>query len=310
MTRSPIHEPLTSVAVFLSERGEEQSRKGLIVWAKVDGHPSWPAMVVPRQMAPPSAKSNVALVNFFGTPVNQSFGYVTVDKMTAFHDFYDYNTNLVTAAAKKTPSTKDRPAELARKRAVELALEMQARLGKHVSEVLRDVAPAADAEAPTNACYCIYCFDGGELLMCDHCPASVHAACAGLGRGMEPLEGNYFCPPCLRYHLQLLLLKVEEVHDASEAAATRVKKFIAELKKIITRNNYAFKAAFLSDLNAVAAKISLEAKIESERHAIVAIKQQIENALDRFFSEPLPAVTAAAAAAPAQPADPASKAAE
>ncbi|XP_020276719.1 increased DNA methylation 1-like isoform X2 [Asparagus officinalis] len=40
---------------------------------------------------------------------------------------------------------------------------------------------------------CSVCFDGGELLLCDHCPSAFHPDCVGL-EGVP--EGNWYCASC------------------------------------------------------------------------------------------------------------------
>ncbi|WOL14822.1 hypothetical protein Cni_G23603 [Canna indica] len=40
---------------------------------------------------------------------------------------------------------------------------------------------------------CSMCHDGGELILCDHCPSSFHTTCIGLE---DVPEGKWFCPSC------------------------------------------------------------------------------------------------------------------
>ncbi|GLC46024.1 hypothetical protein PLESTB_001026800 [Pleodorina starrii] len=44
--------------------------------------------------------------------------------------------------------------------------------------------------------YCLICWDGGELLCCDHCPAAFHAACLGFDekQAREAEKRNWTCP--------------------------------------------------------------------------------------------------------------------
>ncbi|MEW5298327.1 MAG: hypothetical protein WDW36_001466 [Sanguina aurantia] len=42
--------------------------------------------------------------------------------------------------------------------------------------------------------YCQVCWDGGDLLCCDHCPASYHPACLGLKPDDVPTLGKWSCP--------------------------------------------------------------------------------------------------------------------
>lgn len=40
---------------------------------------------------------------------------------------------------------------------------------------------------------CSVCHDGGDLIVCDHCPSTFHKNCVGLD---DIPEGEWFCPPC------------------------------------------------------------------------------------------------------------------
>ncbi|CAN6220035.1 unnamed protein product [Urochloa humidicola] len=43
---------------------------------------------------------------------------------------------------------------------------------------------------------CSLCNDGGELLLCDHCPSAFHHDCLGLGVQKPAAEDRWFCPCC------------------------------------------------------------------------------------------------------------------
>ncbi len=137
---------------------------------------------------------------------------------------------------------------------------MQARLGRHVTEILREF-PLADpgwtrAESPSeslrNACYCVYCFDGGDLLLCDHCPAACHGPCAGVQDVDIAGDEHYYCPPCLKHHVGVLVSKVEELTKDS----VKARKLLTELKRIIIRSSFPSRRVFFNELDSIALKVT------------------------------------------------------
>lgn len=289
-----MREPLEALAAFFLEKDLEQSRKGIIVWAKLDGHPPWPAMVVPKGFLPANLRGQGSIyVNFFGTQTAASFGIAAnMDKIFPFHDYYEVFSNTammlaVGAASAKAKASKSQ--EPQRQKAVALAVEMQAHLGSYVSKVLAshnaEAKPSGPGNAEGNACYCIYCFDGGDLVLCSHCPAAAHPHCAGLKAPPSPHE-HHFCSPCLKYHLGLILAKISELPEVAAApAGNKGKKMAAELKRHLLKNNYPAKDTFVNELETVAARVFLECKDDADRKALEIVKSRVRRTVEAFCRE-------------------------
>ena len=48
---------------------------------------------------------------------------------------------------------------------------------------------------PVHANHCFECFDGGQLIICDACPASYHEGCL---KNLPNSDGAWFCPDCAK----------------------------------------------------------------------------------------------------------------
>ncbi|GFR46602.1 hypothetical protein Agub_g8205, partial [Astrephomene gubernaculifera] len=74
----------------------------------------------------------------------------------------------------------------------------------HFEGQQRGKAAAADAKRKPQRAgvdyehmdFCLVCWEGGDLLCCDHCPAAFHPACLGLSEGQTALlaKRNWSCP--------------------------------------------------------------------------------------------------------------------
>eukprot|EP00163_Fabomonas_tropica_P003128 TRINITY_DN1259_c1_g2_i2.p1 TRINITY_DN1259_c1_g2~~TRINITY_DN1259_c1_g2_i2.p1 ORF type:complete len:402 (-),score=88.17 TRINITY_DN1259_c1_g2_i2:253-1458(-) len=275
--KSPIAEPITALNHFLKERHtNKHCSQGLIVWAKVEGFSWWPALIVPTPMIADSEKDNEThiLVNFFATDAKNSFGYVLPHKCVPFHDYYERFSRGPSANKKKK-------ATVNLHKAVEAALEMQTSLGRHVTEELKHLNPVyeVDGSLPRNACYCVYCFDGGNLALCDHCPASLHLGCVSLGEDVISEDMNFYCPPCTGYHLHLALEKAAEVYKDNKLKP--VTQALRSLSKLLTTANYRTYHAFLSDATTVMKPhYQQNPDFKSE---LQALQQQVEWCVDQVF---------------------------
>ncbi|GKB76787.1 zinc finger, RING/FYVE/PHD-type, acyl-CoA N-acyltransferase, Jas TPL-binding domain protein [Tanacetum coccineum] len=67
---------------------------------------------------------------------------------------------------------------------------------KSTKSVVTDVksTKSSDCVRGTNDEYCSFCYNGGELLLCDSCTSSFHSACIGLD--CVPNSDLWFCPAC------------------------------------------------------------------------------------------------------------------
>ncbi|KAL3645774.1 hypothetical protein CASFOL_010954 [Castilleja foliolosa] len=75
---------------------------------------------------------------------------------------------------------------------LECQLELrQCKGGRKGRRKSNDVRKASDDK--TNDDMCCVCHYGGELVLCDQCPASFHTQCLGL---KEVPDGDWFCPSC------------------------------------------------------------------------------------------------------------------
>ncbi|GKB76854.1 zinc finger, RING/FYVE/PHD-type, acyl-CoA N-acyltransferase, Jas TPL-binding domain protein, partial [Tanacetum coccineum] len=67
---------------------------------------------------------------------------------------------------------------------------------KSTKSVVTDVksTKSSDCVRGTNDEYCSFCYNGGELLLCDSCTSSFHSTCIGLD--CVPNSDLWFCPAC------------------------------------------------------------------------------------------------------------------
>ena len=64
-------------------------------------------------------------------------------------------------------------------------------------KVMLDAATQQPAAVDENDDECQHCGEPGNLIMCDHCPASWHGKCLGLSRAeVKALPDSWLCPKC------------------------------------------------------------------------------------------------------------------
>ena len=65
-----------------------------------------------------------------------------------------------------------------------------------------------------HANHCFECFDGGNLIICDACPAAYHEYCL---KNQPNSDGAWFCPDCqqgkLIYYKDIVWAKVNNVKN-------------------------------------------------------------------------------------------------
>ena len=233
-------------------------------------------MIVPHGMQPETSSSQ-ALVNFFGTQGKQPFGFAKKGNIVPFHDGFQQFSSEYTRAKRKSD------VEMI-ERGIKDALLLQAELGRHVIEaqILNDglVDVEADGTKPVNAPYCAYCFDGGDLIMCDHCPASFHSRCIGI----PPYENGHFdgkayCPPCLSFHLTQLVAHLEQLCNASPYAR-QSKLLMTNIKKLVAKGSYKSHVQFERQVHIVLTPTPEALTAEPYK----SVHQAFQSALHKIFA--------------------------
>ena len=76
--------------------------------------------------------------------------------------------------------------------AIALAMYM---FGDRALALVEDLCKATRHQQEEWDDYCLICFEGGNLICCDSCPRTVHAACLGLSKIPK---GDFYCFDCER----------------------------------------------------------------------------------------------------------------